>query len=167
MDSWTLLRLNPRLQIQYVDHVAEHMPNIETYYPVYVKKTRPHGQRYPVYVKNPVYPGYVFVKLNIEGGMFRYLITTPIKAYYIKFGGNISTIPEKVIDKLRGLEARGLLVREIQRENPFKPGKMVRVHLPYADITAVIIRLLKRQNMALIDTPIGRTTVHIHKMSVL
>jgi transcription antitermination factor NusG len=149
-----------------VDHVAENIPEVETYYPVFEKLVRPHGLRKPMAVTRPVYPGYVFAKIEMNGKSVHMLVSAPVKARFIRFGGTISTVPDDVIRELRRLELSKLLVREIHRVNPYIPGKKVRIHTPVADIQAVIIALLNKTR-AVVDTPVGRVTVQIHQITIL
>jgi transcription antitermination factor NusG len=165
MNSWSLLRLNPQSQTKYVEHVQENVPDVETYYPVFEKKTRPHGRRHPMVVVRPVYPGYVFACLDMNGASVHLLMNSPIKARFIRFGGGISLIPSRVIDELRRLESQRMLIREIHI-NPYMPGKKVRVHLPVADISAIILSLLHGKR-ALVETPLGRMSVQLHKMTLV
>jgi transcription antitermination factor NusG len=114
----------------------------------------------------PVYPGYVFARLDMDGDGIHELVTCPVKARFIKFGGEISTIPDKVIHELRRLESLSMLVREVQRVNPYRPGVKVRVHTPVADIQAVIVALI-RGNRLKVDSCIGTITVPVHKVNLL
>jgi transcription antitermination factor NusG len=166
VNSWTLLRLNPQNQNKYVDHVVENHPDVEVYYPVYERMTRPHGKRQPMVVVCPVYPGYIFANLDINGHGVRLLVSAPIRARYIRFGPAISTIPDRVIDELRRLEIRKLLVREIQRISPYAPGVKVRIHTPIASIEAIIIQLLN-QSRAMVDTSLGRVTVPVSSLTIV
>jgi transcription antitermination factor NusG len=166
MDSWTLLRLNAQNQTKYLEQVQEHMPDVETYFPTYEKITRPHGRRQPVVVIRPVYPGYVFAKLDISGSDIRLMISLPVRARFIKFGGNVSTIPERVIHELRRLESLHLLVREIQRISPYAPGVKVRIHTPIADIQAIVIALVHGKRIR-VDSPLGSVVVPIHQVSLI
>jgi transcription antitermination factor NusG len=166
VNSWTLLRLNPQNQSRYIDHVADNHPEVEIYFPVFQKTTRPHGRRHPVVVSRPVYPGYVFANIDMNGHGVRLLISTPIRARFIRFGPNISTIPDRVITELRRLEGLSLLVREVHRVNPYVPGVRVRVHTPIADIQAVIIALLNRSRVK-VDSVLGNITVPIHQVTIL
>jgi len=164
-NSWTLLRLNAQNQNKYVEHVQENIPDVELYFPRYEKITRPHGMRQPIVVKRPVYPGYIFAKLDINGESVHMLISTPVRARYVKFGQNIPTIPDRVIWDLQRLEGLKVLVREVQ-VNPFQPGRKVRIHTPVYDIQAMIISLLHGKR-ALVDTTLGRMSVHLHQMTLL
>jgi len=152
--------LNPQKQTRYIDYVAEYHPEVETYFPVYNKTTRPHGKRQPIVVILPVYPGYVFVNLERNGTEFHALARGPVKARFIKFGEDISIIPDKVIIELRRLERLSMLMREVQI-NPYTPGRKIRVHTPVADITGIILRLMNG-NRVEIDSAIGKMTVKKH-----
>jgi hypothetical protein len=96
----------------------------------------------------------------------RDMITTPIKARFIRFGQTISVVPPEVIAEIRRLEALELLVKETHRASPFQPGRKVRVSLPVADITAIVLYLMGK-NRAMVDTPLGNVIVPIHKMTVV
>jgi Transcription termination factor nusG len=164
MNSWSLLRLNPQNQERYVEHVRDNRPDIETYYPLYDRITRPHGIRHPIKVPTPVYPGYVFAFADMDSRDVRWLVSSPVKAYFIKFGGVISVIPERVITEIKRLESLRMLVREQIKINPYQPGRPVVVHTPAADIQAVIVRLMGG-NRAVVDTSLGRATVRIHSIT--
>lgn len=166
MSSWSLLRLNPRLQDQYIDHVAENLPNVEMYFPTFKKVTRPHGKRKPVVVIQPVYPGYVFANMDMDGRTIHMMVSTPMKARFIKFGIGISIVPGRVIDELKRLERLNQLVREIRYINPYVRGVKVRIHTPVADIHAIVIRLL-HSNRVKVDSPLGTMTVPLHQVSLL
>jgi transcription antitermination factor NusG len=165
VNSWTLLRLNAQKQEKYIEHVKETMPDVEVYFPVYDRVTRPHGKRQPIVVIRPVYPGYLFTKFDVDGPNVHGLVSAPVKARFIKFGPDISRIPDRVIWELKHLENLKVLVREVH-VNPFKPGRKVRIHLPIADINAIIIQLA-HGNRALVDTAVGRMNVRMHQMTLV
>ena len=162
---WTLLRLNPQSQGRYVDHVRESFPDVDIYYPVFTKLSRPHKKRYPVSVIRPVYPGYVFAYLDLDMRI-RDMLTCPVKARFVRFGQTISVVPAEVIAEIKKLESLKLLVKEEHRASPFQPGRKVRVSLPMADITAVIIYLMNK-NRAMVDCGLGKVIVPVHKMTLV
>lgn len=161
---WSLLKTNPQKQNGYVNLLTEHCPDIESYYPVYTRLSRPHGVRRPMKVVRPVYPGYLF--LRIVDGEMRKPVSLPVSARWVRFGGKIEAIPGFVIQKLRSLEQAGELVREIKHVNPYVPGTRVMVHHPVQDIRAVVVRLV-RGNRVVVDTQLCRVTVPIHTVQVL
>ena len=172
MNSWTLLRLNPQQQDRYIGHVTEHIPDVETYFPIYEKVTRPHGKRQPVVVIRPVYPGYVFAKLNedeeghLSGVEMRLMMSMPVRARFIRFGPGISMIPDRVIHELRRLENLHMLVREVHRVSPYTPGVKIRVCTPVADISAVVIALLHGKRLR-VDSQLGTMNVPIHQVTLV
>lgn len=162
---WSLLKLNPQKQRGYVECLKEYLPGVEAYYPVYSRVVRPHGSRRAKEVKRPVYPGYLFVMVG-NGGDMHGPVNLPVRARWVRFGGVVESIPDRVIQGLRRLEDNGDLVREVKYVNPYIPGTQVRVHLPVGDLFAVIVRLVSG-NRAIVEMPLGRATVHLHRLMVL
>lgn len=161
---WSLLKLNPQKQRGYVECLREYYPGIEAYFPVYSRVSRPHGSRRPMRVVRPVYPGYVFLMVgNMD---MRGPVSLPVRAKWVRFGGVVEAIPDSVVDGLRRMEEAGELVREIKYVNPYVPGVSVRVHLPVGDLLAVIVRLVGKDR-AIVDMPVGRATVHLHRLQVM
>ena len=159
---WSLLKLNPQKQRGYMELLGEYYPGIESYYPVYKKVIRPHGQRKAKSVTRPVYPGYVFMRVGAEH--IRGPTTLPVVARWVRFGGNIECIPDTVIQRLRHLEAANELVREIRYVNPYRPGVRVRVHLPIGDIFAIVVQCCG--NHVLVNSPLCRVKVPRHLLQV-
>jgi hypothetical protein len=167
MSTWALLRTSPQSQDRYVEHVRENCPEVETYFPVYRKITRPARKRHPIPVTLPVFPGYVFAHFDLanDSRVVRLLVSSPVRAYFIRFGGEIGIVPHAVIAELRRLESLGQLIKEQARRNPFRPGRPVMVHTPMYDIQAVIVRLMGG-NRVIVDTPLGEATVRIHSITL-
>jgi transcription antitermination factor NusG len=113
----------------------------------------------------PVYPGYIFVHIGMENESIYLLTHAPTKAWFVRFGGLISVIPEGVITELRRLELARELMREEVVSHPFNPGRKVIVHFPTADIHAVVLRLLN-ESRVVVDSPLGNITVPVHKLSL-
>jgi hypothetical protein len=169
---WSLLRLSPQKQEGYVDLLHQYLPEVEAYYPVYTKKVRPHGVRRAREVTRPVYPGYLFILVGGRDGNqcgdvdMRGPVSLPVSARWVRFGGHVEAVPDFVIRKLRDMEKAGELVREVRYVDPYIPGTQVRVHTPVQDILAVIVRLVGR-NRVLVDTPMCRITVPIHRLQIM
>jgi hypothetical protein len=155
----------PQKQEHFVDLLKEYLPGTEAYYPVYTKMSRPHGQRRAKEVTRPVYPGYLFVLIG-NGGNMHGPVSLPVRASWVRFGGHVEAVPDFVIQKLRDMEKANELVREIKYVNPYYPGARVRVHTPVQDILAVIVKLVGR-NRAVVDGPMCRITVPIHRLQAL
>jgi transcription antitermination factor NusG len=160
---WSLLRLNPQKQRNYVSLLQEYLPGVESYYPIYSKMSRANGHRRAVKVERPVYPGYIFllVQNDMSGP-----VNLPVSARWVRFGGHVESIPDFVIQRLRYLESHNELVKEVKYVNPYYPGAKVRVVLPVADLAAVIVRLVGRDR-AVVDTDLCRVTVPVHRLRVV
>jgi hypothetical protein len=165
MMNWALLRVNAKSQVRYLRFVAEHYPEIEMYYPRYEKKVRPHGMGRPVRVATPVYPGYLFGRIDLDGDNIRGLTSLPVRAWFVRFGKEIEAIPDFVIEQLRDLEMAGRLVEEIVYVSPYRSGVRVKIHLPAGDLLAVIVKI-KGGTRAVVELPVGRCTIPIHRLEV-
>ena len=170
MIAWTLLRLNPQSQQRYVEHIAEYVPEVVTYYPTYTRVVRPSGLRHPIQRILPVFAGYVFARVDMDSSCVHRLVSAPIRAYYIKLKAlpederTISTIPDKVIDMIKHMEVRNMLVTESVRENPYLPGRKIMIHHTSFDLCAVIVML--RRGEVIADTSLGRVRVPVHTVTL-
>jgi hypothetical protein len=126
--------------------------------------SRGNGHRRAIKVERPVYPGYVFL-LVVDGNMSG-PVSLPVRATWVRFGGVVEAVPDYVVKKLRELERANELVREVKYVNPYYPGARVRVHMPVADLAAVIVRLVGR-NRAIVDTDLCRITVPVHRLKAV
>jgi hypothetical protein len=161
---WSLLKLNPQKQGNYVSLLHQHLPGMEAYYPVYSKMSRSSGHRRAVKVERPVYPGYLFIMVadgNLSGP-----VSLPVMARWVRFGGVVEAVPDYVVQKLREMEKANELVREIKYVNPYVPGARVRVCMQVSDLAAVIVRLVGRDR-AIVDTDLCRVTVPVHRLRVV
>lgn len=161
---WSLLKMSPQKQTGYVDCLNEYLPGVRSYFPEYTRLARPHGARRAKEVTRPVYPGYVFIM--VSGVDMHAPVTLPVSARWVKFGGVVETVPNRVIEVLRDMAGRNELVREIKHVNPYVPGARVYVHTSVQDIMGVIIRLVGK-NRAVVDTSLCRATVPVHRLRVL
>lgn len=160
---WGLLRLNPLSMRRYLECMAT-FPGVEVYAPRYHRLSRPSGQRYPIMVSHYVYPGYLFVRLNCDIRMF---LDTPVKVYFVRFGAHIGVVREEVIDRLKRLEALEQLVKEVVKEDPYKIGRVVRVHTPVASISGVLVKCMGSQKRVFVDTGLGSWDVPMHQVELV
>jgi hypothetical protein len=100
------------------------------------------------------------VKPDPDRGDHAVLTRTPIRAYFIKFGQAIESIPEKVIDEIKYLEESNLLNPGDQNHVFYEPGMEIRMTLNHIQVPAIIIRLINHAKV-LVDTTFCRVTVPI------
>jgi hypothetical protein len=163
--QWFLLRCNITAQMRYTNFVRDHHPEIQLYIPHYLRITRPHGHRHPITIPTPVYPGYIFAQFDPDTTPMSIITRSPTRAYYVRFNGTIAVVPDQVISKLQYLESQNLLMTEKIVQNPYKPGKKVIIHLPVADIQAIIVKMIGQYHLS-VDTNFSRITVPIAKVTV-
>jgi hypothetical protein len=160
--SWSLLRVNASQQSLFCDVLLKMWPEVILYYPRYTKITRPAGRRMPIQTELPVYPGYVFL-----GAPFIHVATrTPYRISYVRFGGNIAEVPDRVVTEVQRLEAEGRLMVETVKENPWKKGTKIVILTQAFDVQAYVISVLRNNAAVLADTPLGRMVVPVHKIQV-
>jgi transcriptional antiterminator RfaH len=153
---WNLLRVNPASQNRYLAYLNEHHPTIETYVPHHIVLRRPHGIRKPIPTSQPCYPGYIFANPDPDSADLYYLTRTPIRAYFVRFGAQIESIPEAVITELKRLESLKQLIPE--PKPAWTPGQRVHISSPAMDIQAILVRLITSDKM-LVDTPFCQMVV--------
>lgn len=114
--------------------VAQRLKNdgLEVYLPLFEKPVRRRQWHKPrrkrETVEKAVFPGYLFVDTDSITNM-EAVYETPGFHYFLRNSGNLSLLPGLVIDGLRALEGRGVLVATSIREltSQFFAGDRVRV----------------------------------------
>jgi transcription antitermination factor NusG len=158
--------MNPKIQAKYITYIQENIyDDVLIYFPVFDKITRPHRCRHAIIQSHPVYPGYIFAKIDTDSRVVHALVSCPVRARFVRFGGLIGMIPERVIMELRRLEIAKLLVREQFKMNPYTEGRVVRIHTPVADIQAMVVKLIHGSRVE-VDTKVGRITVGVHQVQL-
>jgi transcription antitermination factor NusG len=165
-DPWFLLRCTTTGQTRYIEHVRTRFPDVTLYVPHYPRLTRPHGHRHPITIPTPVYPGYIFINLDPTTQSLRSIALTPPRAYYVRFNGKIEPVSPLAIAYLKEKESKNLLMVQKTIVDPYKPGKRVVIHLPVADIQAIIVKCVGTHHVS-VDTPFSRITVPKAKISVV
>ena len=151
-----------------MEFVEENCPSIELYYPQYERVVRSAGAHRAYKVLRPVFPGYIFAR----GDYLSAIAGCPIRVWFVRLRYDpdedltgISLVPDRVIEKLKEDERMGKLVEERVVEDPYFPGRRVRIHTPMADIGAVIVRVANG-NRVIVDTTLCRITVPIHQVEL-
>jgi transcription antitermination factor NusG len=149
--------MNPSQQGRYVEWMGEYCGDVPVYYPEYVRLRRPAKQREVIKVKEPVFPGYVFIGV-VNGGGKSWFVPCPIRVWKVKFGGEVAEVRSSVIVKLRELELAGMLMvqNEDKRLNRWKVGMKVGVAMPggVGVVPGVIWRLLNESRLE-VDCRLG------------
>ena len=127
---------------------------IEVFLPWLRTRRRRHGR--PQWVLVPLFPGYVFSRLDLElsGKTARYV---PGVKDFLKFGSHVAEVPPTIIDELRERCPGG-----VAQVDPIRltPGQVVRIQEgPFAGVEAIFERALKdSERVAVLLEILGRQT---------
>jgi transcriptional antiterminator RfaH len=98
------------------------------------------------YMTLPLFPSYVFVKLDDVRNYFESL-RIPGVLHYVRVGSQIATISEVIIHKLQSFVTRGGQDIEVSAER-FDPGRVLHIERgPFAGFSCEVIRYKGRQKM--------------------
>ncbi len=117
---WYVMHSKPNKEEFLYDQLR--IRNIETYYPcIKVNPVNPRSRK-----RKPYFPGYLFVRANLETIGTSTLQWTPGTLGLVDFGGELATVPDEVLETIRHQVER---INEISHEKleSFKPGDMVRI----------------------------------------
>lgn len=96
----------------------------QVYLPRYLRRRR-HARRVET-VRSPLFPGYLFVAVDIASQRWRAIQSTIGVSRLVCMGDRPAEVPQLVIDQLRRREDGDGLVR-LDRHSPFAPGDNVRI----------------------------------------
>ena len=114
--KWYVLHVKPRTEKKLVDYLARH--RLWRYLPLYRKIAR--RQRRKVVTEVPLFPGYVFSRLNADERI------VALKSNFIVRTLNVPD-PREMIHQLRQISRAGRAEPEMRPVHPFKMGDYVRV----------------------------------------
>lgn len=105
----------------------------------------------------PLFPGYVFVAFDPDGGRWRSINSTQGVSRLVQFGDRPAPVPQDIIDGLRArCDDAGLFHPPIHR---FQSGDRVEVTSgPFADFTATVIELDADRRVWVLMDLMGRAT---------
>lgn len=89
-------------------------------------------------VLRPLFPGYVFLKYDLENKGLRSVRSTIGVRDLVRFGGETANVPKKLISELKMQEIDGAI--PFAPASLFKNGEKIRLkNGPFADIVATVI----------------------------
>lgn len=132
--SWYALSVRPRHEFRVCQSI-EALGVAETFLPVYQDRRRWSDRLKTVAV--PLFPGYVFARLNLDATRVSVLRVSGVVSF-VGFGGSAASVPESEIESVRTALAAGFPVRVW----PFlKPGQPIRVDAgPLRGAEGVIVK---------------------------
>lgn len=124
-----------------------------TYLPRYLRERR-HARRREI-VKAPLFPGYIFVQLDLEQARWRSINGTLGVSHLICDGERPAELPQSVMDALMAREnEEGVIVLQ---PRPFQQGEPLRiVSGALADCLGIFERMADRDRVVLLLDLLGR-----------
>lgn len=120
--SWYVVQTQPHAEGKAALNLARQ--GFQVYVPRYLRRRR-HARRVDM-VRSPLFPGYLFVAVDIATQRWRAIQSTIGVSRLVCIGERPAEVPQVVIDQLRGRENSDGLV-QLDRRSLFAPGDNVRI----------------------------------------
>ena len=134
----------------------------EVYCPM-VSKLRRHARKTET-VQRPLFPGYLFVKLQKKQDQWRPLLSTRGVQSLVKFGDSLAYVPKNFITDLKQHEELGLLNQMTVPE--YTPGDTVEIlDGPFKDLIAKVVSLPEKDRVWLLLDMMGQQVRISQKLS--
>jgi transcriptional antiterminator RfaH len=120
MQQWFVIHTHAKSEHKAEFHLRRQ--GFDTYLPCYLKR-RSHARRIEM-VRSPLFPRYLFVRMDIKRDRWRPIISSVGVSSLVCFGDNPAAVPNKFIDTILQQEDEAGLVR-LNDRIPIKPGDAV------------------------------------------
>jgi transcriptional antiterminator RfaH len=119
---WFVARTHPNGEFKALGHIVRQ--GFDAYLPRYLKRRR-HARKTDT-VQSPLFPGYIFVGMDLEQARWRALNSTVGVSELICHSGQPAPVPDEIIDDIRMHEDdRGYVV--LSRQAALQRGDRVRI----------------------------------------
>ena len=126
----------------------------EAYLPCY-RKTRRHARRVDM-VNRPLFPGYLFVRFDVERDLWRCIRSTVGVNAIVSFGGELSPVTPSIVSGLKAREDESGAIS--LRPSSLKVGDSVRVaEGPFEDHICLVDQIDDQKRVALLLNLMGRS----------
>jgi transcriptional antiterminator RfaH len=162
--SWLAANCHANQEAIALRHLARQ--NYEAYCPVFLKR-RSHARRIEQ-VQRPLFPGYLFIRLNPDRDRWRPILSTIGVRTLVRFGERLGTISDDFIAGLRSREKDGLLVLP---ETRYEVGQEIRLSEgPFDGIVGTILSVDEKHRlvilMNLLQRPV-RVSAHADQVKAI
>jgi len=141
MEKWIAVYTKSRHEKVVIQELEK--KNIEAYCPI-LKERRQWSDR-KRWVEFPLFRSYVFVKIELKNSL--YILQTMGVHHIIKFQGNISTIPDGIIQNIKSMIHGGFTVEQVEY---FVKGDEVKVvDGPLKGMEGIVIKIKNENKLVL------------------
>lgn len=142
--GWAVVNTHPhkeRVAIENLDRQDFH-----TYCPL-IRRRRSHGRRVEE-VLRPLFPSYLFVKINADTQRWRPMLSTFGVRSIVRCGDRLSLIDSAFVHELKARELDGVIVRPAR---PYHIGQQVRMACgPFDGLVATIIEMHEKDRLTVL-----------------
>jgi len=152
MERWYVAETHPQSESRALDHLRRQ--GYAAYLPRYLKRRR-HARRVDT-VRAPLFPGYLFVCMDVARTQWRAIRSTLGIRHLICVGDKPMPVPQGVVEEIRANEdATGLV--PVTPPPPFRAGEEVRVTSgPMRDQVGWFQRVADRERVVILMSLLGR-----------
>ncbi|MBF0249345.1 MAG: transcriptional activator RfaH [Alphaproteobacteria bacterium] len=149
MKAWFVVRTKTGMEERAVWHLNNQ--GFETYLPRYRKQVR-HARKTQT-VLRPLFPGYVFVTMDLKAQRWRSVNGTVGVIHLVQFGSEPRALPDGIVDAIQARENGGA----VNLAPDLKVGDRVRVREgAFADHTALLAEVSDERRVILLLNLMGR-----------
>ena len=121
MTAWYAVQCKPQMELWARSNLWER--GLEAYLPIYLK-LRSHARKREM-VMRPLFPGYLFVKADLEAGQRPKVNTAPGVIRMVAFGDHTPRVPEDIIATLKQCEEKDGCIRLEAWQGKFYKGEQL------------------------------------------
>ena len=133
--SWLVVNSHPNQERLALEHL--HRQSFEPYCPMVGRLVR-HARKTEIKAR-PLFPGYLFVRLDPTNGRWRAILSTIGVRQLVRFGDQLGRLDNGLLEALRQSEVDGLIVTPAAR---YVPGQAVEIKIPaFAGIVGEILAI--------------------------
>jgi len=141
MEKWIAVYTKSRHEKVVIQELEK--KNIEAYCPI-IKKRRQWSDR-KRWVEFPLFRSYVFAKIELKNSLF--ILQTMGVHHIVKFQGNISIIPNEIIQNIKSMIDRGFTVEQVEY---FVKGDEVKVvDGPLKGMEGIVVKIKNENKLVL------------------
>lgn len=148
--KWAVVNTHPHKESLALQNLAQQ--DFQTYCPFIRKRIR--HARQTKDVLRPLFPSYIFVRINQDAQRWRPILSTLGVRALVRFGDRVGFLNDDFVESLKAREIDGALVRP---EKPFSPGEQVRISGGAFDgLVATILEMNEKDRLVLLLDMLNR-----------
>ncbi len=141
---WLAVNTHPHREHIALDNLNRQ--DFTTYCPMIERQVR-HARRTRL-VRRPLFPGYVFVRVNLDHQRWRPILSTYGVRSLVRCGERLSFVADGLIDGLKAREQDGVVIKPAE---PYRLGQQVRMRSgPFDGLVATIIEMDEKDRLVVL-----------------